>query len=143
MSNIYKKIFVSTTKYVMLKNFFMCITGILAIFFVRLLGPEEYGKYSLVWQLISTIGPIISLGWHSTLAKFIPERNDEEKKVLFSQSFISVAVVSIIFFIVGFLIMQLFPKIIPLEIKNLRLVFLIFIVLVAFFNVFEGFYRGL
>lgn len=143
MSDIYKKIFVSTTKYVILKNFFMCITGILAIFFVRLLGPEEYGKYSLVWQLISTIGPIISLGWLSTLAKFIPEENDEEKKVLFSQSFISVAVVSIIFFIVGFLIIQLFPKIIPLEIKNLRLVFLIFIVLVAFFNVFEGFYRGL
>jgi O-antigen/teichoic acid export membrane protein len=121
----------------------MCITGLLSILIVRLLGPSEYGKYSLVWQLIGTIGPIVSLGWLSTLAKFVPEKTDEEKKSLFTQSFLSVLVASIIFFIIGFFIIQLFPKIIPLEIKDLKFVFLIFIILVAFFNVFEGFYRGL
>jgi O-antigen/teichoic acid export membrane protein len=121
----------------------MCITGVLVILIVRLLGPSEYGKYSLVWQLISTIGPIISLGWQSTLAKFVPEKTNEEKKSLFTQSFLSVLVASIIFFIIGFFIIQLFPKIVPLEIKDLKFVFLIFITLVAFFNVFEGFYRGL
>jgi O-antigen/teichoic acid export membrane protein len=121
----------------------MCITGVLSVFIVRLLGPSEYGKYSLVWQLIGTIGPIISLGWQATLAKFVPEKTDEEKKSLFTQSFLSVLVASIIFFIIGFFIIQLFPKIIPLEIKDLKFVFLIFIILVAFFNVFEGFYRGL
>jgi len=121
----------------------MCITGLLSIFIVRLLGPSEYGKYSLVWQLIGTIGPIVSLGWLSTLAKFVPEKTDEEKKSLFTQSFLSVLVASIIFFIIGFFIIQLFPKIVPLEIKDLKFVFLIFIILVAFFNVFEGFYRGL
>jgi len=121
----------------------MCITGLLSILIVRLLGPSEYGKYSLVWQLIGTIGPIISLGWQATLAKFVPEKTDEEKKSLFTQSFLSVLLASIIFFIIGFFIIQLFPKIVPLEIKDLKLVFLIFIILVAFFNVFEGFYRGL
>jgi O-antigen/teichoic acid export membrane protein len=121
----------------------MCITGLLSILIVRLLGPSEYGKYSLVWQLISTIGPIVSLGWQATLAKFVPEKTDEEKNSLFTQSFLSVLVASIIFFIIGFFIIQLFPKIIPLEIKDLKFVFLIFITLVAFFNVFEGFYRGL
>jgi len=143
MQNLYRKILFTTTKYVFLRNFFMCITGVLVILIVRLLGPSEYGKYSLVWQLISTIGPIVSLGWQATLAKFVPEKTDEEKKSLFTQSFLSVLVASIIFFIIGFFIIQLFPKIVPLEIKDLKFVFLIFITLVAFFNVFEGFYRGL
>jgi len=143
MQNLYRKIFLTTTKYVFLRNFFMCITGLLNIFIVRLLGPSEYGKYSLVWQLIATIGPILSLGWQSTLARFIPEKNDVEKKVLFTQSFLSVLVVSFIFFLFGFFIIQFFPKIIPIEIKNLKFIFLTFIILVAFFNVFEGFWRGL
>ncbi len=143
MQNLYRKIFFTTTKYVFLKNFFMCVTGFLSIFIVRLLGPNEYGKYSLVWQLIGTIGPILSLGWHATLAKFVPEKNDIEKKFLFTQSFLSVMLVSIVFFIIAFFIIQFFPKIIPLEIKDIKFVFLIFIILVAFFNVFEGFWRGL
>jgi len=143
MQNLYRKIFFTTTKYVFLKNFFMCVTGFLSIFIVRLLGPNEYGKYSLVWQLIGTIGPILSLGWHATLAKFVPEKNDIEKNFLFTQSFLSVMLVSIVFFIIAFFIIQFFPKIIPLEIKDIKFVFLIFIILVAFFNVFEGFWRGL
>ncbi len=87
VSNIYQKIFYSTGKYVILKNIFMFITGIFGILIVRLLGPSEYGKYALVWQLVGTIGPIISLGWLTTLSKFLPEKNEIEKKNLFSQSF--------------------------------------------------------
>jgi len=104
MQNLYRKIFFTTTKYVFLRNFFMCITGLLNIFIVRLLGPSEYGKYSLVWQLIATIGPILSLGWQSTLARFIPEKNDVEKKGLVTQGFFRVFVVAFFFFFFGFFI---------------------------------------
>jgi PST family polysaccharide transporter len=121
----------------------MIITGIVVILVVRLLGPEEYGKYALVWQLVGTVGPILSLGWHPTLAKFLPEKTEQEKKILFSQSLISVLVICLFFFIVGYFVIQFFPKIIPVEIKQIKIVFLLFIILVAFFNVFEGFYRGL
>ncbi len=142
MQNLYHRIFLTTTKYILLRNFFMIITGIVVILVVRLLGPEEYGKYALVWQLVGTVGPILSLGWHSTLAKFLPEKTEQEKEILFSQSLISVSVICLFFFIVGYFVIQFFPKIIPLEIKQIKIVFLFFIILVAFFNIFEGFYRG-
>ncbi len=143
MQNLYRQIFFTTTKYVFLRNFFMVITGIVSIFIVRLLGPEEYGKYALVWQLIGTIGPILSLGWHATLAKFLPEKDEQEKKILFSQSVLSVAVLCLLFLLIGYIIIQFLPQIIPAEIKQIKTLFLFFISFVAFFNVFEGFYRGL
>ncbi|MFN3551284.1 MAG: oligosaccharide flippase family protein [Endomicrobiia bacterium] len=141
---IYSQIFFSTTKYVLLRNFFMIITGIVSIFIVRLLGPQEYGKYSLVWQLISTVGPILSLGWLSTLAKFIPEKTDiKEKSSLLFLSLISVSISGIIFFITINFVKKFFPQVLPLEIKEIIFVFSLFIILVAFFNVLEGFWRGL
>ncbi|MFN3966940.1 MAG: oligosaccharide flippase family protein, partial [Endomicrobiia bacterium] len=144
IQNLYSKIFYSTTKYVVLRNIFMLITGVISIFIVRLLGPYEYGKYSLVWQLISTIGPIVSLGWLTTLAKFIPEKNTIlEKSKLFSQSLTSVATAGVLFFIIVNFIKNFFPQLLPIEIKEDILIFSLFIIFVAFFNIFEGFWRGL
>jgi len=141
---IYQQMFYSTGKYVVLKNIFMVVSGIIGIFVVRLLGPYEYGKYSLVWQLISTIGPIISLGWLTTLARFIPEKSTiPEKAILFSQSVISVLLFSVIFFVGMIIFVRLFPGLIPIEVRQIKLAFGIFVILVAFFNIFEGVYRGL
>lgn len=144
MKQIYRQILFSTTKYVLLRNFFIAITGIVSIFIVRLLGPSEYGKYSLVWNLISTVGPILSLGWLNTLAKFVPERTDDKgKSLLFSQSLFTVLIASVLFFLVINFIYRFFPHFFPVEIKDTILIFCLFIILVAFFNIFEGFWRGL
>jgi len=143
-STNYSKIFYSTSKYLVLKNIFMVITGILSIFIVRLLTPVEYGKWSLVWQLIGTVGPMISLGFLTTLSKFIPEYPDiQRKKLLFSQS-ISIVLISFsvfaFFYILG---NSLFPKFIPQEIKVVKFPFMFFVGCVALINLFEGYYRGL
>lgn len=144
MNNIYRQIFFTTTKYVLLRNIFMVITGVASIFIIRLLGPCEYGKYSLIWNLISTIGPILSLGWLSTLAKFLPEKVDiKEKSILFSQSLFSVLGIGFIFFWFFNLVVKFYPQIIPLEIKEIFLIFSLFVIVVALFNIFEGFYCGL
>jgi O-antigen/teichoic acid export membrane protein len=140
----YREIFFSTGKYIFLKNLFMIATAIFSIFIVRLLSPVEYGKWSLVYQLIATIGPIFNLGFLATLAKFIPQYSDiQQKNKLFSQALFTVliifGVVSVIYFI-GF---PLFVKFIPQEIKILKYPFLFFIGAVAFINLCEGYYRGL
>ncbi|MCX7911010.1 MAG: oligosaccharide flippase family protein, partial [Endomicrobia bacterium] len=144
MQNIYREIFWGTTKYVVLRNIFMVITGVISIFIVRLLGPSEYGKYSLVWNLISTVGPILSLGWLNTLARFIPEKFTlKEKSQLLSQSLISVFIAGIVFFVVINLIYKFLPHLLPKEVKDIIFIFSCFTILVSFFNIFEGFWRGL
>ncbi|MCS7232105.1 MAG: oligosaccharide flippase family protein [Elusimicrobiota bacterium] len=144
MQNIYREIFWGTTKYVVLRNIFMVITGVISIFIVRLLGPSEYGKYSLVWNLISTVGPILSLGWLNTLARFIPETSSlEEKSKLFSQSLSLVLLICSLFLVVFLSAIKLIPKFFPAEIKQIAFIFSLFVCLVAIFNIFEGMYRGL
>jgi len=134
----------STGKYMVIKNIFMVVTAALGILIVRYLGPYEYGKYSLVWQLIGTIGPILSLGWLTTLSRFIPEKNTtEEKANIFSQSLFSVMFVGLIAGTGFLLVSSLFPNIIPIEIREIKIYFIIFIVITALFNISEGMYRGL
>lgn len=141
---VYREIFFSTAEYVLLRNFFIVITGVISIFIVRLLGPYEYGKYALVMNLISTFGPILSLGWLSTLAKFIPEKiKPDEKAVLFSQSLFSTLILAFMFFLVIQIVNKFFPQILPKEIKDIIFIFTIFTIFVSFFNIFEGFWRGL
>ncbi|MFQ3675044.1 MAG: oligosaccharide flippase family protein, partial [Endomicrobiia bacterium] len=121
MNNIYSKIFFSTAKYVLLKNIFMVITGVIGIFIVRLLGPYEYGKWSLVWQLIGTIGPIVSFGFLPTLAKFIPEITEEKKKNdLFSKTLFMFTIIFIVFSLFYIIGWKIFPKIFPKEIRDIK-----------------------
>ena len=144
MTNVYSKIFYSAGKYVLLKNIFMVIAGLIWILIIRILGPTEYGKYSLVWQLIGTMGPIVSIGWLNALSKFIPEKKSfYEKSILFSQSVCTGIISSLIFISIFLIVINVFPKIIPLEIHEVSLVLIFFVCLVAFFNIFEGMYRGL
>lgn len=144
MRVLYREIFLSTAKYVILRNIFMFITGIINIFIVKLLGPYEYGRYFLVWNLISTVGPILSLGWLNTLARFIPEKySDYEKAQLLSQGLISVFIISILFFLGVSLTYKFSSQFLPKELKDIIFIFICFTILVAFFNVLEGFWRGL
>jgi len=140
----YREIFYSSTKFIILKNIFFLISGLLSIFIVRLLPVQEYGKWSLVYQLIATLGPIVNLGFLTTLAKFIPEyQNEEEKNKLFSQV-IYVNLISFIIFTVIFLfIISTFSQIFPKEIKDIKYTFCIFIGALNLINLIEGYYRGL
>jgi hypothetical protein len=49
----------------------------------------------------------------------------------------------VIFFVGMIIFVRLFPGLIPIEVRQIKLAFGIFVILVAFFNIFEGVYRGL
>lgn len=145
MTNIiYRTIFRSTTKYVVLKNVFQFTSGILSIFVVRLLTPAEFGKWSLVYQLIATIGPIVNLGFLSTLSRFMPEyKTKEEKDALFSSTMKIVLVTFALFFVLYWIAINAVPKLFPVEIKSVKYLFCVFVGLLSIINLIEGFYRGI
>jgi O-antigen/teichoic acid export membrane protein len=143
MNGIYREMFFSTARYMVLKNIFTFIAGLGALLIIRLLPPEEYGKWALVWQLIATIAPILSFGLLSTLAKFLPEEEGENKTNLFRQSFSFVFMLFIFFGLIYFILINIFPGIFPIEIKTVKYQFPVFVGLLAFLNLYEGYYRGL
>ncbi|WP_128567223.1 oligosaccharide flippase family protein [Methanocella paludicola] len=68
-----------------LKNLTYVVSGalpsivLLAIFNIlaaRLLGPAEYGKYTLIQSIAAFIGLPMIMGYHTTIAKFLPESKD-------------------------------------------------------------------
>jgi PST family polysaccharide transporter len=134
----------NTFLYVLLKNSFMLLSIVAGIAVVRMLGPVENGKWALVWQFISYGAPVVSLGFMSTLAKYMPEYSDEsEKNRLFSK------VLSIVLVVICCVLMicaggyGLLARWVPAEVRDVWFFFFIFIGLVALFNIFEGLYRGL
>jgi PST family polysaccharide transporter len=140
----YRKIFFSTTKYIVFKNVFLAATGVISIFIVRLLGPAEYGKYFLVIQIAATMGPILSLGWLPTLAKNLPEfSQDSQKKELFSNAAATIVIALIIFVSLFFFVGSAFYRFIPKEIWNMRYFFICLICLASLTNLTEGMFRGL
>ncbi|MBU2568077.1 MAG: oligosaccharide flippase family protein [Elusimicrobia bacterium] len=140
----YSEIFHSSSKYFVLKIFFQVLSGFLSIFVVRLLGPDEYGRFSLVTQLIVTIGLLLSFGFSGTLSRFLPEINNQnEKKNLCSQSFEITFIAFLLFSLFFVFSINKFPKLYPIEIREIKNIFLFLILLYAFINIFQGVYRGL
>lgn len=144
MRSLYKEVISSIVKYIVLRNIFIVSTGLLNILIVRLLGPSEFGKYSIVWNLISTIGPILSLGWLNTLAKYVAEKNTvEEKSALLFQALVVVIFNSVLFILLFGISYGFFSNFFPTELREVILIFCLFVITVPFFNVLEGFWRGL
>ncbi|MBI4218171.1 MAG: lipopolysaccharide biosynthesis protein [Elusimicrobia bacterium] len=141
---LYRKMFQSTLAYSSIRAFFSVSTALLTILIIRFLGPEEFGKFSLILQLAVTLGLFFSWGSSSTLAKFLPERPTEESKARLSSQIAEICLLSLLLFSFLFLILIHFlPKLFPAEIKGVQISFVSFVCLFALFNVLQGIFRGL
>ena len=146
MSNLhlYQKIFRLTFLHFGIRSFFSLTTAVLMIFIMRKMGPQEFGKFSLVLQLAVTSGLFLSWGSASTLSKFLPELKVHPSQSRLSSQAIEVSLISMgVFLLFFFLLYFLAPSILPDEIKSIKLIFVLFVGLFAIFNVFQGIFRGL
>lgn len=75
-------------------------TGLfLAFYIARLLGPIEYGKYSLILATVAILDPFIKMGLQDLLVRKLKEDNDNQNIYIISSLLIShlVAILAIIF----------------------------------------------
>lgn len=52
------------------------LLSVFNILAARFLGPTEYGKYTLIQSVAAFIGISMIMGYHTTIAKFLPESQD-------------------------------------------------------------------
>ena len=145
MSNIpiYRKMFETTFLHSGVRGVFSVLTALLTIFVVRLMGPVEHGKFSLILPLGVTSGLFLSWGGSGLLAKYIPEQMTAALKSRFASQAVEVSLLSCLALMGLFLACAvLFPSIIPEEIRSVRYLFVLFVTLVALFNVLQG-YSGI
>lgn len=141
---LYQKIFRSTFFHSSVRACFSTITALVAIFVVRMMGPGEFGKFSLVLQLAVTFGLFLSWGSSGMLAKFLPEKSSHESQAKLSSQAMEVSVLSVLVFAVLFLLLcQFYPSIFPIEIRSAKFLFVFFVSLFAVFNVLQGIFRGI
>jgi len=141
--SITSRMFYSTAKYSTLKIFFALSSGIVSIFIVRLLGPNEYGKFALVINLAAAIGMVLTFGFIDTLSKFIVEYDNNLRKRLFSQACELTIIMASIFSIILIVGIELFPGFFPIEIKEMKYIFILLTLFYALFNIIQGMYRGI
>lgn len=145
MSNlhVYQKIFRSVFYHSGIRAFFSTGTALLMLFIVRWMGPRELGEFSFFIQVAVTFGLFLSWGWSGTLSKFLPELKAPELRVRLSSQAAEVTILSLGFFVLIFLSISFFyPKILPIELKSQKTIFITFVCLFALFNVLQGVYRG-
>ena len=130
--------------FLLLRNFFIPFTILGNILIIRLLPPSEYGKWFFIWNLIITVGPFLNLGFISSLAKFIPEVSDQnEKNKFFTSSLWIVTLLCALLFIPYMFLFTIDISWIPVEIREVKFSFFIFLYFISIIPVFEGWYRGL
>lgn len=141
---LYRMMFRSTVAHSGVRTAFSVATTILTIFIVRLMGPQEFGKFSLILQLAVTSGLFLSWGSSATLAKFLPELKEKKSQAHLSSQALEISLISILIFVVAFLLLcQFVPSLFPNEIKSTKFLFILFTSLFAIFNVFQGVFRGI
>jgi O-antigen/teichoic acid export membrane protein len=76
------KIFLSNMSYAGISSVITAfMLGILQIVAVRVLGPVEYGKVSLVFTIANFVPYLMFMGIHSGLSKYLPEKTHQSNKV--------------------------------------------------------------
>lgn len=140
---IYSEILRSTAKFTSMKFVVTFLAALLSIITVRLLGPTELGKLSLTTQIAGVAGMFLGVGLTSTLAKFIPEKvRIEEKGDLYSKCLILILLLFLT--LAGlFLILSFFFPLLPPEIKEVKIAFIIFIGISALYSVNTGMFKGI
>jgi O-antigen/teichoic acid export membrane protein len=106
VSSTYHHIFhkdISESMAVFLKNLGYVVSGTLPsivllsafnIIAARMLGPMEYGRYTLIQSVAAFLGISMIMGYHTTITKFLPENPDEASR---SKTISSVYILTFLF----------------------------------------------
>jgi len=90
---------------VILSAFILFVVNVVA---GRLLGPTDFGRYNLVFNIASFSAVFIALGFDSTALRFISAAKDKNRiNHLVSNSLIAVGVISVIYFLFGLILRPL------------------------------------
>ena len=81
------------------------LLSVFNILAARFLGPTEYGKYTLIQSVAAFIGISMIMGYHTTIAKFLPENDDFESQ---SKTISSVYILTLLFTVVTVILCILF-----------------------------------
>ena len=78
---LYAEILSVVTRMQVARGVLLLASVSLGILVTRLLGPEEFGKLTFIWTLVSTLGAVGSLGLSEVLARFVPSLADTDHKL--------------------------------------------------------------
>jgi O-antigen/teichoic acid export membrane protein len=81
------------------------LLSVFNILAARFLGPTEYGKYTLIQSVAAFIGISMIMGYHTTIAKFLPENDNFESQ---SKTISSVYILTLLFTVVTVVLCILF-----------------------------------
>lgn len=141
---LYQRMFRAIFIHSGVRAFFSVATALLMLFIVRLMGPHDFGKFSLVLQLAVTFGLLLSWGSSATLAKFLPELKEKKSQARLSSQAVEVSLLSIALSSLLFLgLSHFYPSLLPLELRSNKFIFILYFSLFAAFNVLQGIFRGL
>jgi PST family polysaccharide transporter len=80
------RIISSSAGYVLLRTLTGGLGALASLLLFRLLGPDQAGRFSLTLAIAMTVAALAGLGFHGTLARFVPERPREEGAGLYRRS---------------------------------------------------------
>lgn len=64
----------------------MALQLVLPVVLVRLLTPEDFGLYRLVWLVVLTLTSLVSFAWVDSLFYFLPRAQQEERRAYVRQT---------------------------------------------------------
>ncbi len=139
----YAQIFDSILKYLSVRSFFTLGTMACTLIFMRVLGPYQYGKLSLVLHVAIMSGLLLSFGFSGTLAKFIPAETERDSKATLASAALGVSGLAFATaFVIFAALLAWRPKLIPVEIRSVPVAFVVYILGFTLFNVMQGIFRG-
>lgn len=111
-------------------TFFLFFVNIAA---VRVLGPEEYGKYILILSVMGFLEIPMFLGLSSSLMKYLPEADDEKNKLAVIATSFWIIFISTVISTLSFLLFKNFFA----SLFGLPVALFIFAILYSVINVFQ------
>lgn len=115
---------------------------ILNIFAGRILGPEEYGKYSFIVAFSAIAVLFMTLGIDVTTLHYVAKKNINERNKYFSTSFFVVLIMATICFFVLSLFAKIFSKKLNI-VEDVYFFSILFTFILALKNLFDSYLRGM
>jgi O-antigen/teichoic acid export membrane protein len=106
----------STIRYVIIRGTISLLAIISLVVAVRLLGPEETGKMTLVVGLISMLAPMLAFGTDTALARFVVNAPSVVANNLYRRAFFLVGLGTVCLIVLAVLTVPL--KILPPEVSD-------------------------
>ena len=108
----------------------------------RILGPEEYGKYSFIVAFSAVAVLFMTLGIDVTTLHYVAKKNNNERNKYFSTSFFIVLILATICFFVLFLFAEIISKKLNV-VEDVYFFAILFTFILALKNLFDSYLRGM